>query len=99
MPNSPPERILETVERIEEDLTDQARVHGPLKLIIEVGEAIEVNPKRDKAEKTDPLMQELETALKTQLDGLAEELSQQRARKQEQTLPSGPGKAIEAASK
>jgi 1-acyl-sn-glycerol-3-phosphate acyltransferase len=99
MPNSPPERILETVERIEEDLTDQARVHGPLKLIIEVGEAIEVNPKRDKAEKTDPLMQELETALKSQLDGLAEELSQQRARKQEQTLPSGPGKAIEAASK
>ncbi len=79
MPNSPPERLLETVERFEEDLTDAARVHGPMKLIIDIGEAIEVRPKRPKGTKADPLMQELENALKTQLDNLAEELAQQRA--------------------
>ena len=77
MPNSPPERILETVERFEEDLTDTARVHGPLKLIIEVGEAIEVSPERPKGD-ADPVMQELESRLKQQLDDLAEELARER---------------------
>ncbi len=78
MPDSPPERLLETVERFEEDLTDAARVHGPMKLIIDIGEAIEVSPKRPKGAKADPLMQELESTLKSQLDRLAEELAQQR---------------------
>ena len=67
------------MERFEEDLTDETRVHGPMKLIIDIGEAIEVSPKRPKGTKADPLMQELETALKMQLDNLAEELAQQRA--------------------
>ncbi len=80
LPSSPPERLLETVERFEEDLTDRVRVHGPMKLIIEVGEAIEVHPQRSKGEKTDPVMQELETSLKSMLDRLAEELAQERAR-------------------
>lgn len=79
LPNSPPERLLETVERFEEDLTDAARVHGPMKLIIEVGDAIEVSAKRPKGEKLDPIMVELETALRTQLHNLAEELAQERA--------------------
>jgi 1-acyl-sn-glycerol-3-phosphate acyltransferase len=79
LPSSPPERLLETVERFEEDLTDRVRVHGPMKLIIEVGDAIEVSPQRSKGEKTDPVMQELETSLKAMLDRLAEELAQERA--------------------
>jgi 1-acyl-sn-glycerol-3-phosphate acyltransferase len=79
LPSSPPERLLETVERFEEDLTDRVRVHGPMKLIIEVGDAIEVSPQRSKGEKTDPVMQELETSLKSMLDRLAEELAQERA--------------------
>jgi hypothetical protein len=37
-----PERILETVERLEEDLTDVATVHRPLAVTIRVGEPIEV---------------------------------------------------------
>ncbi|MCA9071735.1 MAG: 1-acyl-sn-glycerol-3-phosphate acyltransferase [Planctomycetaceae bacterium] len=78
MPNSPPERLLETVERFEEDLTDAARVHGPMRLIIEVGEAIEVSPKRPKGEKLDPVMLELESALRSQLDNLADELARER---------------------
>src|SRR5262249_22824675 len=43
-----PERLLETVERFEEDLTDEARVHRPLRVVIQVGPAIEVSPARDK---------------------------------------------------
>ncbi len=63
----PPERLLETVERFEEDMTDKARVHGPLKITIEIGEAIQVAPKRVKGVKTDPLMAELEQRLTTML--------------------------------
>jgi 1-acyl-sn-glycerol-3-phosphate acyltransferase len=39
-----PERVLETIERLEEDLTDRVRPHVPLAVTITVGEAIEVNP-------------------------------------------------------
>ena len=35
------DRVLEQIERYEEDLTDRVRVHGELKVIIEVGEAVE----------------------------------------------------------
>ena len=36
------ERVLETVERLEEDLTDVATVHRPLAVTVHVGEPIEV---------------------------------------------------------
>jgi len=36
------ERVLETVERLEEDLTDVATVHRPLAITVHVGEPIEV---------------------------------------------------------
>ena len=65
--DGPPERLLETVERFEEDMTDKARVHGPLKITIEIGEAIQVSPKRVKGVKTDPLMSELEQRLSSML--------------------------------
>ena len=45
-PDRPAERILETIERFEEDLADVATVHGPLTVLVEVGEAIEVSPRR-----------------------------------------------------
>ncbi len=50
-----PERILETVERYEEDLTDAARPHFPLRVVITVGDAIEVSPTRDRSGDGDPL--------------------------------------------
>jgi hypothetical protein len=65
------DRILETLERFEEDLNDKARVHGSLKAVIEVGEAIEVSPERDRSCKVDPLMPLLENTLQTMLDRLA----------------------------
>ena len=92
LPNSPPERLLETVERFEEDLTDQVRVHGPMKLIIEVGDAIEVAPQRPKGEKADRVMLELENSLRTMLENLAEELARKRA--QESAVPGPPAEAI-----
>ncbi len=64
-------RFLETIERYEEDLTDRVRVHGDLKCIIQVGDAIEVSPNRDRQAAIDPLMQELETAMQSMLDVLA----------------------------
>ena len=65
------DRLLETIERFEEDLTDTARVHGAMHAIIQVGEAIEVSPKRDRTAKTDPLMARLDHDLQAMLDKLA----------------------------
>jgi 1-acyl-sn-glycerol-3-phosphate acyltransferase len=67
------DRLYETVERYEEDLTDMASVYGSLKVILQVGEAIEVSPKRDRRADVDPLMAEIERNLQTILDELAEE--------------------------
>ena len=67
-----PERILETVERFEEDLTDEARVHRPLHVIVQVDEAIEVTPDRPRGG-TDPLMEQLERRLKAMLLDLSHE--------------------------
>ncbi len=69
------DRLLETVERYEEDLTDQARVHGRLKVIIQVGEAIEVSPERDRKAEVDPLMTLIAQQLQGMLDELAHESS------------------------
>ena len=59
------------IERFEEDLTDQVRVHHSRRVVIEVDEAIEVSPQRDRTQKVDPLMSELERRLSTALDRLA----------------------------
>jgi len=65
------DRLLETVERFEEDLTDKARVHGSLHAVIQVGEAIEVSPQRDRKAESDPIMMRLEDDLQAMLDKLA----------------------------
>jgi 1-acyl-sn-glycerol-3-phosphate acyltransferase len=62
-----PEELLETVERLEEDLTDKVTLHSPLKATIEIGEAIEVNPQRNKTLKKDPLMQKIEFSINKML--------------------------------
>lgn len=64
------DRILETIERFEEDLTDRARIHGHLKVIVEVLDPIEVSPKRDRSAKEDPLMAEVRNRLQSRLDEL-----------------------------
>src|SRR5262249_28088459 len=62
------ERLLETVERFDEDLRDVARVLGPLRVLIKVGEPLEVSPGRDKSAAEDPLM----TSMRTQLEAMLE---------------------------
>lgn len=62
-----PERILETIERFEEDITDKARVHRPMRALVEVGEAIEVAPERARGAEGDPLMTSIRQQLETML--------------------------------
>jgi 1-acyl-sn-glycerol-3-phosphate acyltransferase len=69
-PAPTPEKLLETVERFEEDLTDNARVHRPIHAAIEVGEAIEVPPGRDRGTEGDSMMAEVRRQLEMMLEGL-----------------------------
>lgn len=64
--NPTAERLLETVEKFEEDLTDESRIHRPMSATVSVGPAIKVSPKRDRRAKEDPIM----TALEQQLHSL-----------------------------
>lgn len=61
-----PERFLETVERFEEDLTDRARVHAPMRASVEVGDPLDVAPDRARGAEGDPLM----AALRGQLEAM-----------------------------
>jgi hypothetical protein len=70
--NPTPERIMETIERFEEDLTDKCRVHGELHATITVGTAIEVAPGRESRDAADPLLAGIESQL-TSLLGLSAE--------------------------
>jgi hypothetical protein len=65
------DRLLETIERFEEDLTDQVRVHGRLHAVIEVGVGLPVSAHRDRQAEVDPLMVEIEQQLQQMLDRLA----------------------------
>jgi len=60
-----PERLLETVERYEEDLTDAVRPH-PHRVVITVGDAIVVSPERQRGS-ADPVMVGVESQLKSML--------------------------------
>ncbi len=62
-----PERLLETVERFEEDLTDEARIHRPMRVIVDVGEAIPVGAARERGASGDPLMEAIRCQLETML--------------------------------
>ncbi len=57
------ERMLETVEKFEEDLTDTCRIHRPMSVTVRVGEAIPVSPQRTRGAAEDPLMSQLEQQL------------------------------------
>jgi len=68
------ERLLETVERYEEDLTDIARPHPPIHAVISVGQAIEATPTRDRNADNDPMANEL----RRQLEKMSEESKTRR---------------------
>jgi 1-acyl-sn-glycerol-3-phosphate acyltransferase len=62
-----PERMLETAERFEEDLTDVARPHLPMRVAICVGEAINVAPSRDRHAESDPIIDDLRSQLEAMM--------------------------------
>jgi 1-acyl-sn-glycerol-3-phosphate acyltransferase len=67
--NSPtPERLLETIERYEEDLTDVARPHPPLHVVISVGESIEATPTKERSSEGDVVANELKRGLEKLLE-------------------------------
>ncbi len=67
------DRILETIERFEEDLTDKLRVLGRMHVIIQVDDAIEVDSHRKRTDGGDPLMLTIERRLQGMLDELSSE--------------------------
>jgi 1-acyl-sn-glycerol-3-phosphate acyltransferase len=69
-PEPTAEKLLETVERFEEDLTDAVRIHRPIHAVIEVGEAIEVPPGRDRGTEGHSLMAQVRQQLESMLEGL-----------------------------
>jgi 1-acyl-sn-glycerol-3-phosphate acyltransferase len=83
-PEATPEKLMETVERFEEDLTDQVTIHGPIHSVVEVGEAIEVSPVRERGMDTDPVMARIRAELKRMLAGLREK---RRAPRAETNIP------------
>ncbi len=66
-------RVLETVESIEEDLTDRSRIHRPLHAIMEIGEPIEVETSKPARDGEDPLMTVLAANLRSMLSKLSRE--------------------------
>jgi 1-acyl-sn-glycerol-3-phosphate acyltransferase len=71
----PKGRIIETVERFEEDLTGKVTVHGPVEAKIMVGDAIEVGTGREARGEADPLMSAIDDQLRGML-GIPEETAQ-----------------------
>lgn len=69
-PEPTPEKLLETVERFEEDLTDEMPVHRPIHAVVEVGEGIEVGPARDRGANGDPVMIKIRQDIETMLANL-----------------------------
>lgn len=61
-------RMIETIERFEEDLTGKVSLHGPVEAKIMVGDAIEVQTGRESRGEGDPLMAGIEQQLKGMLN-------------------------------
>ena len=63
-----PERIVETVQRLEEDLTDHVTVHPVWRAEFRIGKAIEIDPTQRKARGGDAIMQNLREKLLSLLE-------------------------------
>ena len=67
------DRILETIEKFEEDFLGTYPLHGDLHAVIDVGEAIEVPTRREKGGEGEPLMNQIRDSIEVMLEGLADE--------------------------
>jgi len=68
-----PERVVETVERFEEDFTDRMPTHEPFHCVIQVGEPIPVGTQRIRDPIEDPIMAEVRRQLQSMINALAAE--------------------------
>jgi 1-acyl-sn-glycerol-3-phosphate acyltransferase len=68
-----PERVIETVERLEEDFVDKSNLYTPFHAVVEIGEGIPIGPERERGEAGDPIMAEVRRQLQSMMDGLAAE--------------------------
>lgn len=69
-PGATPEKLLETMERFEEDLTDTVRIYRPLRAVVQIGTPIEVGPARDRGATADPVMAQVREQLLAMLAAL-----------------------------
>ncbi|MDA8563191.1 1-acyl-sn-glycerol-3-phosphate acyltransferase [Mariniblastus sp.] len=67
------DRIIETVEKFEEDFLGTYPLHGDLKAIINVGEAIEVPTRREKGSEGEPLMNQIRDSIEVMLEQMVDE--------------------------
>ena len=70
-PDSPKERFVETVERMDEYFTGSLGQLGRWRIEVHVGAAIPVSAQRDKSAEADPLMEQLKTQLQGMLDAIS----------------------------
>ncbi|MBM4001867.1 MAG: 1-acyl-sn-glycerol-3-phosphate acyltransferase [Planctomycetes bacterium] len=61
------ERVVEVLERFDEDFNQRASVLGNLHVILEVDESLVVSPERDRDCRSDPLMQAIDARLRAML--------------------------------
>ncbi|MFK8113027.1 MAG: lysophospholipid acyltransferase family protein [Rubripirellula sp.] len=66
-------RIVETIQRMQENLWGKADVSIPLRVVVQFDEPVVVPPEKAPRGQTDPLMSGLETALNRMLASLSEE--------------------------
>ena len=62
-----PERLLETVERFEEDLADVSRPHPPIRAVVTIGDAVEAAPTRDRKSETEPVTAHIKQQLEAMM--------------------------------
>ena len=65
--DAPHDRLLETVERLEEDFTGKARAYSPRSVTLKVCDPIEVPAKKETSDEV-PLLDQLEQSLSDALD-------------------------------
>lgn len=66
-------RLLETVEQLDEDIRDHARIHRPLHAILQIGAPLQVDEAKPPRNTTDPLLAELDARLRQMLEQLSQE--------------------------
>jgi 1-acyl-sn-glycerol-3-phosphate acyltransferase len=79
--DSPPEHLVEAVERIEEDLTGRIRIFGRFRVLMDVGEAVDVPAERDRRAgrgDVDPLLEQISGRLCAMLEQSGREVAASR---------------------